>query len=441
MGKLSISNTLIRDKFINLCEDQDLKPQQRGYEFEKLIEARLKNESLEPRASYKPKAEQIDGSFFWEGRTFLLEAKWVKDKVSASTIYAFRGKVEGKFHTTSGIFLAVNGYHNDVEEGLKAGKALNILLFDKSDIQLIFNDDVTFLEVLKFKLRHAGDTGSLNVPYKIKNESETITKSDLKYINFSKIDDDNINSDLLIFVEGQADRKSINILLESLKSNISLSYRIVVLEGINRILDLPALISQYTENNQTKAVLVFLDENLRTAKLEDDIKNTLDKLENSSIPVNTKFLFIDDQLKRNLLCSTNKLSKKNFKVLQMSELYEDLNTFIINVHEEYYDPEIHIPFENLKATINEAKWNFKKSEIKFPDHNDYTGMGTDITIENIEDLVQYLNDEVISAMEGSMPLYWIKEQDYLDYDTEVREYLLEHYKKKIIRLKWDITAL
>ena len=65
----------------------------------------------------------------------------------------------------------------------------------------------------------------------------------------------------------------------------------------------------------------------------------------------------------------------------------------------------------------------------------------DMVVENIEDLVQHLNDEIISAMQGSMPTYWLQEQDYLDYDAEVREHLREHYEKKIIKLGWDIDVL
>ena len=374
MAKQNLSGAEIRDKFMNLVENTNIKPQQRGFEFEKLIEAKLENEFLEPRASYRPKAEQIDGSFFWEGRTFLLEAKWVKEKLSAQSIYGFKSKVDGKFHTTSGIFLAVNGYHKDVEEGLKAGKAINILLFDNSDIQLIFSNAVSFLEVLKFKLRHAGDTGSINVPYKIKSESETIGNFDLKYISSPKITSEDVNSDLLVFAESQADAGLVAILLESLKSNISLSYRIALMDGVNSIRDLPSLISQYSGKHQPKAVIVFLDKNLKTAKLDATIKNTLKKVENSSIPVNTTFLFIDDKLKANLLSSKKQLSKKHFKELQSSKLYDHLKAFIINVHEEYYNPEIDIPYQNLKATMKEAKWDYKKSEITFPDHHDYSGM-------------------------------------------------------------------
>jgi hypothetical protein len=215
MSKPKLNNDQIKKLYNELIDGSRFSAQERGYEFEKLIEAKLTNEKLEPRASYKAKGEQVDGSFFWEGQTFLLEAKWVKPKIPASSIYAFKGKLDGKFHTTSGIYLAVNGYSNDVEDALKFGKSLNILLFDTSDINLIFNGDVTFLEVLKFKLREAGDTGSLNVPYDLKNKAEKISKAEkLDFLTTqlfdSKIKKRNIAEDLLIFVEGKSDIKIID---------------------------------------------------------------------------------------------------------------------------------------------------------------------------------------------------------------------------------------
>ncbi|MDP2455284.1 MULTISPECIES: hypothetical protein [unclassified Kaistella] len=93
----------------NKLLSQKIPPQQRGYEFESLINSLLCIENLEPKSSYKPLGEQIDGSFFWQGQTFLLEAKWVKDKIPVSSLYSFKGKLDGKFHTTSGILLLLMG--------------------------------------------------------------------------------------------------------------------------------------------------------------------------------------------------------------------------------------------------------------------------------------------------------------------------------------------
>lgn len=86
--------------------------------------------------------------------------------------------------------------------------------------------------------------------------------------------------------------------------------------------------------------------------------------------------------------------------------------------------------------MNGATFDYKNSEIMF-DH--YSGMLLIIT--TVEDLVDHLNEEVISTMDGTMSLEWLRKQNGLDYDTEAREFLLEHYKKEIKKLKWNINDL
>ena len=441
MSKPKLNNDEIKKLYNELFDESKFTPQKRGFEFEKLIEAKLEAEKLEPRASYKPKGEQVDGSFFWEGQTYLLEAKWVKDKLPASSIYAFKGKLDGKFHTTSGVFLAVNGYNEDVEDALKFGKSLNILLFDKNDISLIFNNEVSFLDVLKFKLREAGDTGSLNVPYKLKKEVESISESqELKFINLSsftkKYEKQTSSEDLLIFVEGQSDVPLIDNLLKPLEADFSLSYKIVVLEGSANIRQLPALLNLYAKYHQTKALIVFLDDDQASLQMKSIIENIIDQLENSSIPVDTKFFFIDKKLKDELKTADNIIQEKSSKHFTDSQLFNELYMFIRNITKDYYDPEVDIPMDGFNAAMDRAEWDYDKSEITFSEDTHF-----DTTIDNIEDLIEYLNEAIVSEMNGKMPLSWLKEQDYLDYDTDAREYLHEYYYDELKKLKWDVDAL
>jgi hypothetical protein len=441
MSKSNLNKEEIKKIYYELMDNSKYTPQQRGYEFEKLIEAKLENEKLEPRASYKPKGEQIDGSFFWNGQTFLLEAKWVEPKIPASSIYAFKGKLDGKFHTTSGVYIAVNGYSNDVEDALKYGKSLNILLFDSSDIKLIFNGDAEFLDVLKFKLREAGDTGSLNVPYNLKTKAETISKEDkLDFINTElfqqKLTKRKITEDLLIFVEGKSDIQIIDNLLKPIELDFLLSYKIISLEGVNNIRQIPALLNLYATYHQNKAVIVILDDDQATLQIKDIIENVKEQIKNSSIPINTKFFFIDEKLKEKL--SNEILEKVIFsKNYKKPQLYEELEKFINEVSYDYYNPEINILKDCLKSLLQRADWDYDNNEISFPD--DYTGR--DHIINNLDDLIEFLNEETISAVQGEMPLYLLKENDYLDYDTEVREHLLENYKDNLERLNWNTDEL
>jgi hypothetical protein len=131
----------------------------RGKKLETIINALLENENLEPRTSFRPEGEEIDGSFFAFNKFFLLEMKWHKNEMPASAIYSFKGKVDGKLSGTIGIFISMSGYSKDAVDALCLGKELNIILFDKEDIEDAFN--TSFSNVLKQKLRAAADYGDV----------------------------------------------------------------------------------------------------------------------------------------------------------------------------------------------------------------------------------------------------------------------------------------
>ncbi len=437
MSKVVLSKEEIKVKYKELLEGKTYSPQQRGFEFEKLIYSVLYAEGLEPRAGYKPEGEQVDGSFFWQGQTFLLEAKWVQTPLPASSIYSFKGKLDGKFHTTSGIFISVNGYSDDVEDALKFGKSLNILLFDKSDIPLIFNGDVTFTEILKFKLRQAGDTGSLQVSYSLKEKAEEISKLEptriMRFAEFSKSQPHTPTKidDLLVFVEGKTDIPLINNFIKPIKNYYSLSYRIEALNGAGNIRQLPSLLNIYGSYNKTKAVIVILDNDQAGKETNMVIQNIEEQFQNSSIYVRPIFLFIDDSLKKRL---SNELS---IDKLRNEPLFERLELFIRQIAEDYYDPEIDIPLDTLNHIFKILEWDFNLGIIMVGEDE----AGRPYTIESLEDFISYLNDEVIQAMSGEMPLHWLKEQEYLDYETEVREFVHDYYSKEIDKLGWNTNDL
>ncbi|MFI9326925.1 restriction endonuclease [Kitasatospora sp. NPDC052868] len=138
-------------------------PQTRGRKFERWLRELLSEGNLEPRTAYRPKGEEIDGSFVHRDRTYLLEAKWLADEVPASTIYQFKGKVDGKLVGTIGVFISMSGFSTDSVEALRVGKELNIILFDRRDIEAALA--YGFATVLAFKLRAAADQGDLFIPY------------------------------------------------------------------------------------------------------------------------------------------------------------------------------------------------------------------------------------------------------------------------------------
>jgi hypothetical protein len=115
---------------------------------------------LEPRIRFRPDGEEVDGSFFHRGRVLLLEAKWTQEPQPASSIYQFRGKVEGKLIGTIGVFISMSGYSEDAVDALVAGKVINVILFDGDDMRAVATEQIGFADALDRKLRDAAETGT-----------------------------------------------------------------------------------------------------------------------------------------------------------------------------------------------------------------------------------------------------------------------------------------
>lgn len=136
----------------------------RGRDFEKILSAMFGEAGLQPRLRYRPTGEEIDGSIWLDGRTVLIEAKWTRDPHPASSLYQFKGKVDGKLVGTVGVFFSIGGFSSDAVDALVAGKELNVVLVDGDDIRAIVDGRLSITEALHRKLRAAGDTGAAFLP-------------------------------------------------------------------------------------------------------------------------------------------------------------------------------------------------------------------------------------------------------------------------------------
>ena len=147
---------------------------QRGRDFEEFLQALFETEGLKPRLRLRANGEEIDGSFLLDGRVFLVEAKWHAHPVPASAIYTFKGKVDGKLVSTIGIFVSMSGYSEDAVDALTAGKSLNVLLFDREDVEASVGVNAGFKQALETKLRGAAEEGLVFFPYR----SAEVTRAD-----------------------------------------------------------------------------------------------------------------------------------------------------------------------------------------------------------------------------------------------------------------------
>lgn len=136
----------------------------RGRLFERILSAMFAEAGLEPRMSFRPDGEEIDGSIWLDGRTILIEAKWTAKRHQASSLYQFKGKVDGKLVGTLGLFISMSGFSKPAVNALVAGKELNIVLADGNDMRILADRGFGVVDALRRKLRAAGDKGSPFLP-------------------------------------------------------------------------------------------------------------------------------------------------------------------------------------------------------------------------------------------------------------------------------------
>ncbi len=156
----------------------------RGYIFERMIFKVLALEDMDPTPSYyahmlpadgaepgvprrrgrRPGGEQIDGSFALDGRYFLVESKW-REAMSASDMYAFRGRVDGKLVGTIGVIVSAAGFVEDAEYALLWGKEVNVIVVDGTDMGLVLDPGNSFRAMMRAKLREAARVGRVFYSY------------------------------------------------------------------------------------------------------------------------------------------------------------------------------------------------------------------------------------------------------------------------------------
>jgi Restriction endonuclease len=135
-------------------------PQQRGFQFEKLLNELFQLFDLQPKASYKITGEQIDGSFTFDNSDYLLEAKWQKAQVNAGDLYKFGGKIAGKLKNTLGLFISLDGFSSEcTETGSPIVKSM--ILMDGQDLMMVLDGRIRLNEMILIKRRHASDTGEI----------------------------------------------------------------------------------------------------------------------------------------------------------------------------------------------------------------------------------------------------------------------------------------
>ncbi len=156
MGKLST-------RFAELAQARprtQSERQARGYELEKLIADLSRLEGLDYIGSSRPPHEQIDGSFYLRGFTYLVEARWRDHAPTTNELAGFKVKVDGKLESTRGLFISMAGFDEDVLNHFANNSgARNIIYMTGQDLALIFGGQVGLIDALMKKIEAAENRG------------------------------------------------------------------------------------------------------------------------------------------------------------------------------------------------------------------------------------------------------------------------------------------
>lgn len=151
----------LRLRFLKLSLEGD--SQVRGFEFESFLKEFFQVHGLNPKGAFRRIGEQIDGSFEWEGNTYLIEARWRSTPANAADLMVLRGKAE-KSEWTRGLFISMNGFSEQSMSAFQIGRKANLIAMSGQDLMLILEGRWGLIEALRAKLRHTGETAEAYIP-------------------------------------------------------------------------------------------------------------------------------------------------------------------------------------------------------------------------------------------------------------------------------------
>lgn len=139
-----------------------IKPQQRGYDFERLLKKLFDEQGVAMSEGFRLIGEQIDGAFKFEGENYITEAKWQDASISTEALYKFAMKAEGKMYGR-GVFISVNSYSTEGIRAIVTGKMIRTILVDGEDLTLVMEGRVPLAKMLDAKIRAAQLRGDVYV--------------------------------------------------------------------------------------------------------------------------------------------------------------------------------------------------------------------------------------------------------------------------------------
>jgi hypothetical protein len=137
-----------------------MEPQRRGFALEPFLRELFDTFDLDPKASFRVTAEQVDGGFSLDHEHFLLEAKWENSPAKRDALDVFSSKVDRKGENALGLFLAISGFESAAVQA-HSGHRSPLVLMDGADLYAVLDERIDLRDLLRRKRRHAALTGNI----------------------------------------------------------------------------------------------------------------------------------------------------------------------------------------------------------------------------------------------------------------------------------------
>lgn len=145
-------------EYKRLRELQGITPQGRGQRFNSLIAELLRCWGIDASANLRGSGE-IDVAFDWNGRHFILEAKWEGVPVNTDPITKLQKRVRQRLAGTVGLILSMSGFTRDAVDDLKEGEQLSVLLLNKEHLEVMLSGFLAPEEMIDNVIRRASRNG------------------------------------------------------------------------------------------------------------------------------------------------------------------------------------------------------------------------------------------------------------------------------------------
>ena len=151
----------IKQRFLQM---EKMKPQERGYEFEKLLYDLFDIYGFNPRPSFRNTGEQIDGSIEFEHQFYLIEARWQTNPIIEKDLLALHGRASGHSRIGHGIFITCGNFSPDSVYAFQRLQPTSIIGIDGQDLYLIFEKHLSLADVIRLKVRKLVESGDFHYP-------------------------------------------------------------------------------------------------------------------------------------------------------------------------------------------------------------------------------------------------------------------------------------